>query len=73
MASIILYRLRDGSWGIRSQVFLRNGAQVIVSSPSGKWRRETVNKVLWTDGRTWLASIKPNADKPCHLTEAKSD
>ena len=50
-------KLRDGSWGIRSNLKLTVGQNVPVTKRNGTSKTEQVTKVLWTDGKVWLASI----------------
>lgn len=56
-------RLRDGTWGISvDRPNVRPGERVQVTRKNGQVRRETVDRVLWTDGRRALCSVVRDAD-----------
>src|SRR4029077_1690533 len=56
-------KLRDGSWGVRSDVRVSAGDTVTVRKKDGASKQETVRAVLWSgpDSKTghtvWLCSI----------------
>lgn len=52
-------KLRSGSWGIRSTSKIEAGQSVTVTKKSGETKLETIDRVIWTDGKVWLASISP--------------
>jgi hypothetical protein len=54
-------KLRDGSWGIRSTREVVPGMSVVVTKKGGEAKNERVARIIWTDGKVWLASIKPRA------------
>jgi len=51
-------QLRSGAWGIRHQGALTPGATVTVTKRDQTTRTETVDRVVWTDGTTTLATIR---------------
>src|SRR5512142_1366910 len=51
-------KLKSGNWGIRSDKILKEGEVVSVTTKAGKTNTETVKKVIWTDGKAWLAAIE---------------
>lgn len=55
--------LRDKSWGIRCNVLVSHGDRVTVTKKDGSSKVETVDKVLWTDNKTYLCSIM-HTEKP---------
>ena len=56
-------KLRDGSWGVRSDSELRPDTIVTVTKKSGGQKQERIGRVLWTDRRTWLAAIVSEAGR----------
>lgn len=69
MATATYTKLRNGDWGVRVQGTIGPGMEVIVTTRSGKTRRETVRKVLWRGNGICICTI----DRGCKndgLTEA---
>ena len=50
-------KLRSGDWGVKADGTVKSGDSVSVTKKSGETKRETVAKVLWTDGKTSLCAI----------------
>lgn len=55
-------KLRSGEWGIRSDQPIKEGETVTVTIKTGKrageTKSETVKKIVWTDGKVWLAAVE---------------
>jgi len=50
-------RLRSGQWGIRSTEALSPGQLIAVEKRDGTTTEVVVDRVIWTDGRVWLAAV----------------
>lgn len=58
-------KLRNGTWGIRGDADTVKVARVVnVHKRSGETKLETVDRIVWTDGTTAIAAIKPAAATP---------
>lgn len=61
MGNTTYTKLRSGEWGIRSTTRLVSGMHVTVSKRDGSAKMETVDRVVWSGGGVWLASVKRDA------------
>lgn len=52
-------KLKDGSWGVRTESGVKAGATIQVQKKSGEVQTVTVAKVLWHDDKNALCSILP--------------
>ncbi len=50
-------KLRDGSWGVRVEGTVSEGASVTVTKKSGESKSETIRRVLWSGGGISLCAI----------------
>lgn len=50
-------KLRSGAWGVRCEGKVKSGDRVTVRKKSGETRTESVERVVWTDGKISLCSI----------------
>lgn len=54
-------KLKSGSWGLRGDAAaLTPGAQVVVTKKDGATKGEHVGRVIWTDGKVSISSIRRN-------------
>lgn len=51
-------KLNNGDWGIRVTGTVSEGAKVTVKKKDGTESTETVEKVVWTDGKASICAIK---------------
>ncbi len=57
-------KLRSGDWGIRVQgdgctiASLHSGLSIAVAKRDGSTRHETIDRVVWRDGRTAICAIR---------------
>lgn len=51
-------RLRSGEWGVRSSEEIVSGDRVLARTLSGQEWPVIVDRVVWTDGRVWIASTR---------------
>lgn len=51
-------KLKSGEWGVRSDQAIKEGETVTVTTKAGQAKSETVKKIVWTDGKVWLAAIE---------------
>jgi len=51
-------KLRSGQWGIRAEGPVKSGQTVTVQTKAGAQKTETVDRVIWTDGKVTLASVR---------------
>ena len=61
-------KLRSGEWGVRSDQAIKEGEIVSVTvktgANAGKTKTETVKKIVWTDGKVWLAAVEKKDAAP---------
>ncbi len=62
-------KLKSGDWGVRSDQALKEGEVISVTTKAGKTNTETVKKVIWTDGKAWLAAIEAKRQRPYECEE----
>ena len=60
-------RLRNGSWGVKG-TGLAAGRIVGVAKRDGSHSNVTIDKVIWTDGKVQIASIKQSANRTATAT-----
>lgn len=65
-------KLRNGSWGIRAEGRLQPGGTVTVTTKAGVSKTETVGKVIWTDGKITLASVRQSGSTAPRSGNGKS-
>lgn len=51
-------KLRNGDWGVKVGGPAAAGQVVSVTKQSGEVKQETIERVLWTDGRASLCSVR---------------
>ena len=60
-------KLRNGSWGVEGEG-LREGSSTTVYKRNGTRQSVTVDRILWTDGTTSIASIVSDRPAPQRQT-----
>jgi hypothetical protein len=62
-------KLRSGEWGVRSDQLIREGETVTVTTKAGQAKPETIKKIVWTDGKVWLAAVETQDTPPARERE----
>lgn len=57
MSTITWNKLRDGSWGLRSEAALTEGESVLVSRKDGSRSKATVGRRVWSGNGVWLYGV----------------
>ena len=72
MANVTWTKLRDGSWGLRSDAALESGATVTVTKKNGTSSPATVGNRIASDGATWWLYTVAAAPKAAKSDESSS-
>jgi len=71
--AITYAKLRSGAWGVRSDQKIAEGDTVTViiksGANAGQSRTEIIDKIVWTDGKAWLAAVKQRRLRPYECEE----
>jgi hypothetical protein len=54
-------KLKDGSWGVRSEVELTSGSSVTVKKRDGSRSTATVGRLVWAGDGAWLYALSGRA------------
>lgn len=58
MAMASYTKLKNGDWGVRSNVPVKAGESVQVTKKSGETKTETIDRIVWSGKGVWLCSLR---------------